>query len=236
MMKIVVIQPATTADVQNKKITEFKLNMNKFSVVDKVEFFKHTSELICSNLISTTVSKDKLFRDFKKLEGKLKTEQAEKKALQIKRIEMEKKIVEINKGEGNEAMNNIIQEKDMEIQNLKKQLKLPSEGAVQTIELKIVLQEKEVLQTELKNKKAIVGTIKDEKSSLEDEIKSLKDKVDKMSIADPNISLAFELGSLYVKELELKKVQHELEEAEHSLLNKYKLLDDSSREKENLWR
>ena len=73
MMKIVVIQPTTVGDVQNKKIIEFKLNMNQFSVVDKVDFFKQTSELICSNLINTTVSKDKLFRDFKKLEGKLKT-------------------------------------------------------------------------------------------------------------------------------------------------------------------
>ena len=81
MMKIVVIQPTTTGDVQNKKITEFKLNMNQFSVVDKVDFLKKTSELIYSNLINTIVWKDKLFRDFKKLEGKLKTEQAKKKAL-----------------------------------------------------------------------------------------------------------------------------------------------------------
>lgn len=50
--------------------------MNQFSVVDKNYFFKHTSELIYSNLIDTIVSKDKLFRYFKKLEGKLKTEQA----------------------------------------------------------------------------------------------------------------------------------------------------------------
>ena len=91
MMKIVVIQPATIGDVQNKKIIEFKLNMNQFSVVDKVEFFQHTSELICSNLINTIVSKDKLFRDFKKLEGKLKTKQEEKKALQIKRIELKRR-------------------------------------------------------------------------------------------------------------------------------------------------
>ena len=73
MMKIVVIQPTTVGDAQRKKITEFKLNINQFSVVDQVDFFKQTSGLICSNLISTTVSKDKLARDFKKLEGKLKT-------------------------------------------------------------------------------------------------------------------------------------------------------------------
>ena len=96
----------------------------------KLNFFKQTSELICSNLIGTIVSKYKLLRYFKKLEGKLKTEQAEKKALQIKRKGLEKKILEINKGAGNEAINNIIQEGEVEIQNLKKQLKLPSEGAI----------------------------------------------------------------------------------------------------------
>ena len=94
---------------------------------------------MCSNLISTTVSKDKLFREFRKLEGKLKTEQAEKKALQIKKTKLEKKIVEINQGKGNESMNKIVKDKEAEIQNFKKQLKLPSESAVQTMELKIVI-------------------------------------------------------------------------------------------------
>ena len=89
------------------------MNMNQFSVVDKVDLFKQTSELICSNLINTTVSKDKLFRNFKKLEGKLKTKQIEKKALRIKREEIENKILEINKAASNEAFNDIIQEKDV---------------------------------------------------------------------------------------------------------------------------
>lgn len=79
------------------------------------------------------------------MESKLKIELTKKKALQIKKSELEKKILEINKGVGNETFNSIIQEKDVEIQNLKKQLKLPSEGPVQIVELKIVLQEKEVL-------------------------------------------------------------------------------------------
>lgn len=70
--------------------------MNQFSVVDKVDSFKQTSELICSNKINTTVAKDKLFRYFRKLEGRLKTEQAKKKTLQIKKTKLEKKIVEIN--------------------------------------------------------------------------------------------------------------------------------------------
>lgn len=108
MMKIVVTQLATVGEAQKKKITKFKLNMNQFSMVDKVDFFKQIDELICSNLISTPVSKDKFFRDFRKLEGRLKNEQAEKKGLQIKKTELEKNIVEINQGKGTEAMNKIV--------------------------------------------------------------------------------------------------------------------------------
>ena len=74
LMKIAVIQPPIAIDPQSKKVTKFKLNMIQFNIVDKVDFFKQTSDLICLNLISTIVSKDKLFRDFKKLESKLKIE------------------------------------------------------------------------------------------------------------------------------------------------------------------
>ena len=108
LMKIVVIQPTTIGEAQKKKIIEFKLKTNQFSVFDKVDFFKQTSELICSNLISTIVSIEKLFRYFKKMEGKLKTEQTEKKALQIKKTNLEKNIVEITQGARNEAMNKIV--------------------------------------------------------------------------------------------------------------------------------
>ena len=53
-----------------------------------------------------------------------------------------------------------------------------------------------------------------------------------MSIVDPSITLASELGNLSVKELEPKKVQEELEEAKHDILNKHNLLA----KKENLQR
>ena len=59
--------------------------MSQFSIVDKVDFFKQTSELIYSDLIATSVSKDKLFRENKKLQDKVKTQNAEKMALQIKK-------------------------------------------------------------------------------------------------------------------------------------------------------
>ena len=71
-MRIALIQPCKANDMLNKKIIEFKFNMGQFSVVEKVDLSKQTSEMICLDLISTSVSKDKLQRDFKILENKSK--------------------------------------------------------------------------------------------------------------------------------------------------------------------
>ena len=81
MLKVAVIQPPIRGKSSNKEITEFKLTMSQFSIVDKVDFFKQISELIYSNLIATSVSKDKLFKENKELQNKVKTQNAEKRAL-----------------------------------------------------------------------------------------------------------------------------------------------------------
>ena len=62
-------------------------------------------------------------RDYKKLENKFKTEVAEKKAIQIKKIGLAKKVLEISKGNANDALNKVISEKEDEIKCLKKKLK-----------------------------------------------------------------------------------------------------------------
>lgn len=57
-----------------------------------------------------------------------------------------------------------------------------------------------------------------------------------ITIVDPSLSLASELESLFVKELELKNAQEELQEVKKILLDKTKLLTESSTENENLQR
>ena len=99
-MKIAVIQSSKTCDKLADKVTEFKFNMSQFSVTNKVDLFKQTSELICSDLISTIVSKDKLQRDYKKLENKLKTKSTKKKALLIKKQNWRRKLWKLVKEKG----------------------------------------------------------------------------------------------------------------------------------------
>ena len=53
-----------------------------------------------------------------------------KRALQIKKIELEKMILEFNKDSKNEANTNLLQENDIKIKALKKKLKIPHEAHV----------------------------------------------------------------------------------------------------------
>ena len=145
-MKIEVFEPSSIGDISTKKITEFKFDMNQFSVVDRVDFFKKASELICSDLINVFVTKENLQRNYKRIENKLKVEIVEKQALQVKKSELEKRIAEPRKNNGSEGITSILQEKDAEIQALKKKFEMPHDVGAQIVELKIVLQENETLE------------------------------------------------------------------------------------------
>lgn len=208
--------------------------MSQFSVVDKVDFFKKISELICSDLIATSVSKDKLYREYKKLENKLKTEAAKKKAMQIKKAELDKKILEQNKETGSNNMTLLLQKRDTQIHNLKKKLEIPNDGHLQTTELKTILEEKESLQQQLLDSKATIATFTEQKKVLEDQIKLLKEQVDQISSFDPDFTVASDLGKLSVKDLELEKMQDELHLAKQEVQEKHKLLTEPLADRDGL--
>ena len=94
--------------------------------------------------------------------------------MQIKKTKLEKKIVELNKDSGNEVITSLLQEKDMDIQALKKKLNMTHDAHVQTTKLETILQEKKILENELQNTKATIGTFKTQNQELEQQIQSLK--------------------------------------------------------------
>ena len=67
------------------------------------------------------------------------------------------------------------------------------------------MEEKESLQKQLKDSQANYAVCNNEKLLLEEQIKLLQEKVNQGSSADPSFVLASELGSLSVKDVELKK-------------------------------
>ena len=114
----------------------------------------------------------------------------------------------------------------MEIHSLKKKLKIPHDSHVETAELKVVLQEKQALENELQDTKAIVGPFQNQKEELESQIQILKNEVEQMSLVDPNFSIATELGKLSVKDMEMKTLQEGLAKAKQYILEKDKLLKE----------
>lgn len=144
------------------------------------------------------------------MENKLKTKAAEKKTLQIKKTKLDKKIPEQNKETGSNNMTLLLQERDTKILDLKKKLKIPQDGHLQTTELKTVLEENESLQKQLLGNKATIATFTKQKKVLEDQIKLLKEEVDQISSSDTDFNLGTELGILSMKDLELMKMQDEL--------------------------
>ena len=64
---------------------------------------------------------------------------------------------------------------------MKKKLKIPHDAHVETAELKVVLQEKQVMESELQDTKAIVGTFQNQKEELESQIQILNNEIEKLS-------------------------------------------------------
>ena len=91
---------------------------------------------------------------------------------------------------------------------------------METVELKVVLEEKQNLETKLKNVKAMVGTIQSQKEELEQESQIIKGQVEKLSLADPTFSISSNLGELIVTNLELDKLLEELDQIKQNLAKK----------------
>ena len=62
----------------------------------------------------------------------------------------------------------------------------------------------------------------------------MNENFDNTTIVDSNISLASELGSLLVKESELKNTQDELAETNKIMVDEVRVLTETSAENENL--
>ena len=164
----------------------------------------------------------------------MKTQNAEKMALQIKKDQLEKKLLDQSKQASDNNMTLLIQEKDAEISSLKKKLKILQEDYVQNSELKIITKEKDSLQKQLIDNQANFASCNNQKLLLEEQVKLLKEKIDQGSSTDPSFVLASELGNLSIKHVELNKAQDELLLVRKQVHEKEALLQDATAEKNKL--
>ena len=79
-----------------------------------------------------------------------------------------------------------------------------------------------------------MGTFRTQKDELEQQIHNLKEQVEHLLVANPNFSLASELGELSMSDVEFKKLQDDLNKEKKDIEEKNKALDKSTSEKESL--
>ena len=73
-----------------------------------------------------------------KLENQLKTEKVENKALLLNNAELEKIVIELSNNTDNIGVTSLLEGKDIEIQVLRKKLKMPHDAYPQTTKLLVV--------------------------------------------------------------------------------------------------
>lgn len=105
-------------------------------------------------------------------------------------------------------------------------MEIPHDAHVESAEMKVVLQEKQALETELQDTKAIIGTFQNQKEVLESHIQTLKNEIEQLLLIDPNFSISNELGKLSIKDMEVKTLQEDLDKVKQDTLDKDRLLQE----------
>ena len=77
--------------VNEKKMSEVNIKMDKINVLDKIHFHKQVSDVLYSDLLSSFLNKNKLENKVLSLEEKIKKEKAMSKGWknQIKKLEVD---------------------------------------------------------------------------------------------------------------------------------------------------
>ena len=135
------------AMVNDKKMTEMEVRLDKISVPDKIQLHKQTSDIIYSDLLQAMMRINKLQILVDKLEIQLKHERVENKAntIQIKKLQGDI-ISSSNERDNTQAVIRMLEEKDNSLQVLKKRLKIPGSEHVQSSKLLALQEEKDKMQ------------------------------------------------------------------------------------------
>ena len=133
--------------VNDKKMSEMEVRLDKISVPDKIQLHKQTSDIIYSDFLQAMVRINKLQILVDKLEVQVKHEKIETKAnsIQIKKLQADI-ISSGNERDNTQTVIRMLEEKDNALQVLKKRLKISGSEHVQSSELSALQEEKEKMQ------------------------------------------------------------------------------------------
>ena len=181
------------AMVNDKKMSEMEIRLDKISIPDKIQLHKQTSDIIYSDLLQAMVKINKLQILTDKLEIQLRHERVENKAnaIQIKKLQ-----TDIVISDNTQAVRRMLEEKDNALQVLKKKLKIPGSEHVQSSELLALQEEKDKIHQEMMEYKGRAIELQEEKDKWEAERNELlsqislmkKDQIDEKEIMEELMS------------------------------------------------
>ena len=118
------------------KVSEVKVNLENIPTTDIIHLNKETSDILNTRLLKATLQMSKLESSKIKTQDLLRKVRVENKALRVKFKKLQYESVEVDGQEDKGALaQKLLDEKEKEIQMLKKKLKIPSTQLIQTSEL-----------------------------------------------------------------------------------------------------
>ena len=148
------------AIVNDKRMSEIEIRLDKISTPDKIQLHKQTSDILYSDLLQAMMTINKLQALVDKLEVQLRHEKVENKAnvVQVKKLQ-----ADIASSDNTQAVKKLLEEKDNALQVLKKRLKMPGSEHVQSTEFLALQEEKDKLHQEMMEYKGKDGELQEEK-------------------------------------------------------------------------
>jgi uncharacterized protein YajQ (UPF0234 family) len=141
--------------------------MDKIVVPDIINFHKHASEVLNSDLLKSYLNKSKLESKLTKLEEQVRRERAAYKGwkVQVKKLEANL-VAQGSKEKESKATKKLLDEKDKEIENLQKKLKIYVTYHPQTEEILVYKKKNDDLKEEVLDLKSKLLQVEQEKKEL----------------------------------------------------------------------
>ena len=146
------------------KVSEVNVNLENIPTTYMIHFHRETGDILYTRLLKSTLQVSKLGSNKKRGQDLLRKEKFENKALWIKIKKLQDDLLKLDGQLDKGAVaQNLFDEKEKEVQVLKKKLKIPSTQLIQTLELTEFEKEKEALNIELTDCKSKLLKLEEKK-------------------------------------------------------------------------
>ena len=141
--------------IVGNKVSKVNVNLENIHTTVMIHFHREIGDILYTRLLKSTLQVSNLESKKKRAQDLLRKEKVENKALRIKIKKLEDNLLKVDgQSDKGAVTQKLLDEKEKEVQVLKKKLKIPSTQLIQTSELTEFQKEKEALNIELTNCKA----------------------------------------------------------------------------------